>query len=164
MARGAHIHVRSLEIGDFAFVQDLASKQSNFTVPPLYVIWLLLKIKGSICLVAEDSKNGPHAYLLAVPVEAPEKTMFVWQLASQKGSLREDAILALLNKFRDLLRTSAIVNIAFSTLPKSSAFRAIRRYAWRVFSSVPQATSAVVVDSKETEFLLRLTGSITAAG
>jgi len=163
MSNGSHIHVRGVEIGDFAFIQDLASEQSNFTVPPSYVIWLLLKIKGSICLIAEDSKHGPSAYLLAVPVESPENTMFVWQLASVKGSLGENATLAVLNEFRGLLKTSAIVNITFSTLPNSPAFRAIRRYARKVFSSVPECTGTVAVDSKESEFLLRLTDPISSA-
>jgi hypothetical protein len=96
MPNTSHIHVRPLEIVDFSFVQDLASKQENFTVPPTYVLWLMLRIKGAISLVAEHSTRGPLAYLLAVPVEGPEDSMFVWQLAVSKGTVRGKAVLALL--------------------------------------------------------------------
>jgi len=156
MSKELHIHVRSLEIGDFAFVQNLASKQPNFTVPPAYVLWLMLRVKGSICLIAESSKDGPLAYLVAVPVEGPEKSIFVWQLASQQSPLREKSTLALLTEFRSLLKTLDVRAVMFSSFPNSAAFRAIRRYALRVFSSVPKATNPVAVDVKESEFLLNL--------
>jgi len=163
MSTGSHIHVRPLEIADFVFVQQLASKQTNFTVPPTYVLWLLLKIKGAICLLAEDSKKGSLGYLLAVPVEGPENSIFVWQLAVEKNPSREKAMLALLIKLRTLLTKLGVRNIVFSTLPKSATFRTIRRYARRVFFSVPQATNTVVVDAKESEFLLMLGRSIPTA-
>jgi len=63
----SHIHVRLLEIGDFQFVRNLASKQPNFTVPSTYLLWLLLRIDGAICLVSEHSTKGPLAYLVALP-------------------------------------------------------------------------------------------------
>ncbi len=158
MPNTSHIHVRPLEISDFSFVQDLASKQQNFTVPPTYVLWLTLRIKGAISLVAEHSTRGPLAYLLAVPIDGPEESMFVWQLAVSKGTERAKATLALLAQFRDIVGDLAVRNIVFSSVPNSSAFRAIRRYASKVFSSVPEAISTLplAVDAKESEFLLDL--------
>jgi len=158
MPNTSHIHVRPLEISDFSFVQDLASKQERFTVPPTYVLWLLLRIKGAISLVAEHSTRGPLAYLLAVPVDGPEDSMFIWQLAVSKGAERTNATLALLAQFRDTVEELKVRNIIFSSVPNSSAFRAIRRYASKVFSSEPKAINALppAVDAKESEFLLDL--------
>ena|ERR1700730_10269116 len=158
MPNASHIHVRPLEIGDFEFVRDLASKQRNFTIPPIYVLWLMLRIKGAISLVAEHSRRGPLAYLLAVPVDGPEDSMFVWQLAVSKGPEREKATLVLLTQFNNIVRDLAVRNIVFSSVPNSAAFRAIRRYASKVFSSAPMAVNALppAVDSKESEFLLDL--------
>jgi len=154
----SHIHVRPIEIGDFDFVRDLASKQRNFTVPPVYVLWLLIRIKGAICLIAEHSSEGPRAYLLAVPVEGAEDSMFVWQLAASKGLGREKVTFALLAEFRNIAHKFAVRNIAFSSVPNSASFRTIRRLAWEVFSSEPKAISALPpsIGRKESEFLLNL--------
>jgi hypothetical protein len=158
MPTTSHIHVRPLEIGDFYFVRDLASKQRNFTIPPMYVLWLLIRIKGSICLIAEHSSEGPRAYLLAVPVEGSVDSVFVWQLAASKGHGREKATSALLVEFRNIVEECAVRNIAFSSVPNSPSFRTIRRVAWEVFSSEPKATSALPpsVGKEESEFLLNL--------
>jgi len=158
MSRVSHIHVRRLEVNDFKFVQDLASQQSHFTVPPNYVLWLMLKIKGSICLVAEHSEEGPLGYLLAVPVDDPEDAIFVWQLASSDGPQREKAMRRILTEFRSIILSLEIHRIVFSSVPNSPTYRAIRRYAWRVFSAVPQVVTPLpaFVDTSESEFLLRL--------
>jgi len=154
----SHIHVRPLEVGDFQFVQDLASKQSNFTVPSAYLLWLLLRIDGAICLVAEHSTKGPLAYLLALPVKDPKRSMFVWQFAASDGPKRETVSLALLTDFREVVAGLGMESIVFSSVPNSAAYRAVRRYAWKVFSSVPKAMSSLpqVVNPNEREFLLSL--------
>ena len=156
MPNTSHIHVRPLEIGDFNFVRDLASKQPNFTVPPEYVLWLLMRIKDAICLIAEHSSEGPRAYLLAVPVE--EDSVFVWQLAASKGSGREKTTLALLANFRNVIEEIAVRNIVFSSVPNSLSFRTIRRFAWKVFAAKPKVVSALPpsVGMEESEFLLHL--------
>ncbi len=158
MSNVSHIHVRSLEIADFDFVRDLASQQPNFTVPPMYVLWLILRIKGAICLVAEHSGRGPMAYMLAVPVEGPEQTVFVWQLASTKSGQKAKATLALLTEFRTILARRSVRTIAFSSVPNSPNYRAIRQYAWKVFSLPPERTGLLPfsVSSSESEFLLNL--------
>src|SRR5437764_1269512 len=121
MSKTSHIHVRPLEIGDFTFVRDLASKQRTFTVPPLYILWLMLRIKGAISLVAEHTSRGPLAYLLAVPVEGPEDSIFVWQLAASKGPGQANATLALLVEFRNMVGELAVSHIMFSSVPNSAA-------------------------------------------
>jgi len=154
----SHIHVRSLEIGDFHFIQRLASKQPNFTVPSAYLLWLLLRIDGAICLVAEHSTKGALAYLLALPVKDPKRSMFVWQFAASEGPERETASLSLLTEFREVAAGLGMESIVFSSVPNSAAYRAIRRYAWKVCSSVPKAVSSLppAVSPIEREFLLPL--------
>jgi hypothetical protein len=153
-----HIHVRPLEIGDFDFVRELASKQRNFTVPPVYVLWLMLRIKGAICLVAEHSARGLLGYLIAVPIEAPTDSMFVWQFAVLKGHGRAKAALAILIEFRKILTDLSIRNLSFSSAPHSAVFRTLRGYARRVFAAVPQSLSVLPpgVNAEESEFLLNL--------
>src|SRR4051812_39896152 len=108
MSNPSHIHVRQLEIGDFAFVRDLASRQPNFTVPPPYVLWLLLQIKGAISLIAEDSIEGPLAYLLAVPVENSTNSLYVWQLAGLQQRQKKSAALALLKELHHMALTTGV--------------------------------------------------------
>jgi hypothetical protein len=158
MANASHIHVRPLEIGDFEFVRDLASQQRGFTIPPVYVLWLLLRIKGSICLAAEHSTKGQLAYLLSVPMQAPKHSVFVWQLAAISGPDGSKATQALLIEFRKRIKKFSTRNIFFSTVPRSAAFRAIRRCALSVFSQVPGEMNRLPfsVAPKETEFLLNL--------
>jgi hypothetical protein len=157
----SHIHVRPLEIGDFDFVRELASEQQNFTVPPVYVLWLMLRIKGAICLVAEHSARGLLGYLIAVPIEAPTESMFVWQFAVLKGQSRAKATLAILIEFRKILTDLSIRNLSFSTVPHSAVFRTLRGYARKIFASVPDALSVLPpgVNAEESEFLLNLSGA-----
>jgi len=156
MSNLSHIHVRPLEVGDFNFVQDLASRQPTFTVPPAYVLWLMLRIKGAICLIAEHSGEGPLGYLLALAIEDPEHAIFVWQLASSKNSQQENATLALLTEFRNIIKGLAIRRIVFSSVPGSSNYRVIRKYAWKVFSSIPREIHLLppLVEPRESEFVL----------
>ena len=165
MSNGSHIHVRALEIGDFAFVQKLASKQPNFTVPPVYILWLMLKIGGSICLIAEHSKDGPLAYLIAVPVEAPERSLFVWQLAATGEARKSKAMFDLLSEFRKIVFRSGFNNILFTTIPDSAIHRLIRQYAWKLGSVVPELLNSLpaVVSSNESEFRLQLTDAFQTA-
>jgi len=157
----SHIHVRPLEIGDFEFVRRLASKQPSFTVPSAYILWLLLKIDGAICLISEHSTEGPLAYLLALPVKDPRHSVFVWQFAASEGPEREAASLALLTESSEVAARLEVENVVFSCVPNSAEYRAIRRYARKIFSSVPRALSSLppLVNPSEREFLLPLKGN-----
>jgi hypothetical protein len=158
MKKISHIHVRQLEIADFDFVRQLASKQSNFTVPAPYILWLFLRIKGAICLVAEKSDEGLVGYLLALPVEAPETSVFVWQLAASDKTPRNKGILALLTEFRRRISQLQVFQVLFSSEPNSARYRAVRQYAWEIFASRPIKNSMLPssVDAKEAEFILHL--------
>jgi len=158
MPSGPHIHVRQLEIGDFEFVRELAAKQANFTVPPPYVLWLLLRIKDAVCLVAEHSSDGPLAYLLAVPVEAPSKALFVWQLAVSKSDAHSQAMTALVSEIHLISRRLRISTVAFSAVPGSPQYRAIRQCIRRIAATSPEARAVLplVVSRNETEYQVRL--------
>src|SRR5258706_12065916 len=119
MPSTSHIHVRQMEVGDFGFIRDLAAKQHNFTVPPPYVLWLLLKIKEAVCLVAEHSNEGLLGYLLAVPIEAPSKALHVWQFATSEAGQRRNVAVPLITEFRTIAQRLRIRKIAFSSIPGS---------------------------------------------
>jgi hypothetical protein len=154
----SHIHVRPLEIGDFNFVRKLASKQRNFTIPPVYVLWLIVRIKGAACFVAEDSDRGRAGYLLAVPIESPEESLFVWQLAAAPGGEQEKATLALLVALREFASDRHIRAIAFSMEPRSAAYRLISRYTNKLAASSPRLTSVLppIVAEDESEYRVAL--------
>lgn len=158
MVMVSHIHVRALEVGDFDFVRGLASGQPNFTVPPVYVLWLMLRIKGAVSLVAEHNSEGLLGYLIAVPIDGPKNSMFVWQLAASEGSNRSDATLAILMEFRRIVKEHLIESVLFSAVPGSSLFRTLRGYAQKVFSSAPTSLHSLppVVNALESEFLLEI--------
>ena len=157
MAKPSHIHVRPLEIADFVFVQELASKQPNFTIPSTYVLWLLLRIKGAVCLIAETPEEGPIAYLLAVPVEAPTESLFVWQMASI-AKVRKQGSLSLLKVLKDLAHERKVETISFSAEPQSAAYRLIRQYTNKLVARVPQLSFALpfVVAPRESEYRVNL--------
>ena len=148
-----------MEVGDFGFIRDLAARQANFTVPPPYVLWLLLRIKDTVCLVAEHNNDGPVAYVLAVPIEAPSKALYVWQLATSEAGQRRRATLNLLTHFIKIAKGMRIRKIAFSAIPGSPAFRMIRRYAVNVFSTTPEAISTIpsLISLNEREYHCELT-------
>jgi hypothetical protein len=163
MSNTSHIHVRSLEIGDFNFVRELASKQRNFTVPPVYVLWLIIRIKGSACFIAERSDQGQVAYVLAVPVDGPEESLFVWQLAALAG-VRQESTLALLGALRDFASARNVRTIAFSMEPHSAEYRLISRYTNKLAAKTPRLTSPLppIVAAGESEYIIDLwpTGQI----
>jgi hypothetical protein len=158
MPKISHTHVRPLEIGDFNFVRGLASKQPDFTVPPAYVLWLIMRIKGAVGLVAEDNDRGRVAYLLAVPSNGPKESLFVWQLAAVSGSGQEKASLALLTALRDFASRKHVQSISFSTRPGSAAYRLIARYTNILAARTPSLTSPLpsTIASDESEFRVDL--------
>ena len=158
MPNTSHIHVRPLEIGDFNFVRELASKQKNFTIPPLYVLWLVVRIKGAACFVAENSDRGRAGYLLAVPIEGPEESLFVWQLAALPGGEQEKTTLTLLVALREFAKDRHIRAIAFSMEPRSAAYRLISRYTHKLTASSPRLTSVLppIVAAAESEYRVDL--------
>ncbi len=150
--------MRRLRVDDFDFVRELAAKQSNFTIPPPYVLWLLTRVRGDICLVAEEEGAGPVAYLLAVPVEKPQNAFYVWQLAARPNARSHVSVLPLLKKLFEITESQEISSMFFSAIPNSAAFRRIRRYARTVWSATPKVTSTLsgIVAPGEVEYRIDL--------
>lgn len=129
-----------MDITDFTFIRDVAARQPNFTIPPPYVLWLLLKIKGDICLVAEGPQKERLAYLLAVPVSDPAGALYVWQLATSVVS--PEAIYLLLSALRATAVAQRFDSIYFSAMPNSASLRTIQKHI-RMFSVEPVKTNIV---------------------
>ena len=151
------IHVRPLKVSDFKVIRRLASKQANFTVPPLYILWLLKQTNSRSCMVAEHVRLGPVAYLLSLPVNKPRgKVLYVWQLAASANGLRTGAIDLLLLELRAFLRRMHIRSLLFTAIPDSPEFRAIRRYAYTLSAGRPRSHRELpsMVSRNEREFTI----------
>ncbi len=153
------IRIRPLEVPDFRFVRRLAAKQTNFTIPPLFVLWLLKQTNARSCIVAEHVKLGPVAYLLSLPVSAPRgKVLYVWQLAVSASGRRTGAINVLLLALRTLVRRMRVQSLLFTAVPDSPEFRAIRRYAYTLSADMPRSHQVLpsIVSRNEREFILKV--------
>jgi len=153
------IRIRALRPSDFGFIRRLASRQTDFTVPPLYVLWLLKRTNPRSCLIAEHPKHGPLAYLLAVlGARSTEKTLYVWQLATSKLGKRVGATDMVLLALRDFVRKEKVRTVLFTVEPGSSKFRAIRRYAYSLSARGCQARKFLpkFVSRNEREYIVRV--------
>jgi hypothetical protein len=153
------IIVHPLEIPDFRFIRRLASKQDNFTIPPIYVLWLLKQTNSRSCMVAEHVKLGPVAYLLSLPVNNRRGTvLYIWQLAASKRGLQAGAIDELLLALRALMRRMRIQRVLFTSVPGSLEFRVIRRHAYSLFGVGLRSKQILPasVSRKEREFFVKL--------
>jgi len=153
------IRVRPLEVSDFRFVRHLASKQANFTIPPIFVLWLLKQTNARSCMVGEHFKLGPVAYLLSLLVSTPRgKVLYVWQLAASKSGLRTGAINVLLLALRAFMRRVRVQKVLFTAVPESPEFRVIRRYAYALFGAAlrSQQVLPTSVSRNEREFIMRV--------
>ena len=160
MARNSQpIRVRPMEVDDFRFIRQLASKQFQFTRPPHYVLWLLTRTNSRSCIVAEDAKCGPVAYLLSLPVSTSRVgALYIWQLAASSRGRRSGAIHLLLLGLRKFVRSMRIRILVFSAVPDSPEFRAIRRQARAIFGTVRDAHHVLPsrVSRNEREFVIRV--------
>jgi ribosomal protein S18 acetylase RimI-like enzyme len=153
------IRIRPMEVDDFRFIRNLASKQFQFTRPPHYVLWLLTRTNSRSCIVAEDTKHGLVAYLLSLPVNTSrEKTLYVWQLAASPRGRHSGAIHLLLLALRKLVRRMRIRSLVFTAVPDSPEYRAIRRYAKTLSGAAPRAKQSLPsrVSQNEHEFVIRV--------
>jgi hypothetical protein len=160
MARNSNpVHVRPMQVDDFRFIQRLASKQFQFTRPPRYVLWLLTRTNSRSCIVADDSKHGPVAYLLSLPVNTShEKTLYVWQLAASSRGRRNGAIHLLLLALRKMVRREQIRSVVFTSVPNSPEYRAIIRYARALSGGAPRSAQRLpsIVSQNEHEFVIKV--------
>jgi hypothetical protein len=160
MARNSQaIRVRQMEVSDFQFIRRLASTQFQFTCPPRYVLWLLTRTNPRNCIVAEDRKYGPVAYLLSLPASTShERALYIWQLAASARGRRNGAIHLLLLALRALVRRTKIRSVVFTTVPNSPEYRAIQRYAKTLSGGTPHPRLSLpsMVSQNEHEFVIRV--------
>jgi hypothetical protein len=151
------VRIRPMQVDDFRFVQNLASKQFRFTRPPSYILWMLTRTNSRSCMVAEDVKLGPVGYLLSLPVnKARKKTLYVWQLAASARGRHNGAIHLLLLALRNMVHKMQTRFIIFSSVPGSPQFRAIRRQARTLFGSAPRPRRILPsgISPREHEFVI----------
>ena len=125
------IRVRPLKVSDFTFIRRIASKQGGFTVPPLYVLWLLSRTNSRNCMIVEHVKFGPVAYLLSILVcRRRKKLLYIWQLAGSKQGARTGAIDLALLGLRTFVHRANVDQLFFTMDPEPTQYRAIRRCAY----------------------------------
>jgi hypothetical protein len=150
--------IRPVKVEDFQFIRDLAGEQENFTIPPPYVLWMLLKAKDDLCLVATSSSGTPLAYLLAIQIDTPPQSIYVWQLASTGGGKSAAATEFLLLGLRTFTKARQIEHIVFSATPGSASFKLIGKYCEQVFKATPRSLGILprIVAPDEHEYILDL--------
>ena len=158
MSNRKQVSVRVLNASDFEFVREIASKQPNFTIPPPYVLWLLLKIGADLCLIAESPQGDRLAYILAVPMSEPGGSIFVWQLATTDTPLASVALLRLVKKLKEICDTSRTRTLFFTAIPGTGSMRMIKHVVREVFATEPREVREVdrFVAPGETEFRIDL--------
>jgi len=152
------ITVRSIRLDDFAFIRDLSAAQANFTIPPPYVLWLLLRISPDLCLIAEHPEKGPLAYLLAMPVSNPPESVYVWQLAGSSTENSEDAITELVQSLRAIVKRRRFKKLIFSAQQNTPTFRVLSRYVRREVAADPECVGPLpeLVAPNEQEFWVEI--------
>src|ERR1700676_806202 len=74
--------VRPIRLSDFRFIRGLSATIDGYTVPPPYVLWMLGRFQGELCLIAEDPNREPLGYMLAMSVGLGSSEIFIWQLVT----------------------------------------------------------------------------------
>jgi hypothetical protein len=128
------IRARPLKVTDFAFIRRVASRQGDFTVPPLYVLWLLKRTNRGSCIVVEHPNFGPIAYLLSIQTDR-DRVLYVWQLAASKRGVQTGAIQIALVALRRFVRRVGVQKLLFTMNPNSPEFRAVRRFVYSLFGA-----------------------------
>lgn len=149
--------IRPLEVGDFTFVRELAAQQQNFTIPPPYVLWMLLKLKPVLSLIATLEKE-PLGYLLALPVGDASESVFVWQLATSGNAKGREAGTRLVQEFKAKTSALRFESIVFTSTPGTAHFRAVRQYISNVFGleTLEEAVLPEIVAVSERQYRVSL--------
>lgn len=150
--------IRPLAVGDFTFVRELAAQQPNFTIPPPFVLWLFLKVRTGLSLVALNHSGDLLGYVLAMPVEDPPNSVYVWQLATTKGSKKAGAGMRLLEELKKALLTADFATVIFSASEGSAELRAIRQSVSQLVQREVKMVRRVplIVAPAENEYQIRL--------
>src|SRR5437660_11968394 len=76
------VRVRAISLADFKFIRRLSATIQGYTVPPPYILWMLMRFQGDLCLIVEDGSQEPLGYMLAMSAGIASSEIFIWQFAT----------------------------------------------------------------------------------
>jgi hypothetical protein len=126
------VSVRSIRVSDFEFIRDTSAHVGGYTIPPLYVLWMLSRNHREVCLIAESSRGQPIGYLLAMTTGLESRGLFIWQFASTFEGTRLRASKSIANRIRRIVVRQRIQRITFTAVPESGATKSIASLARQV--------------------------------
>jgi hypothetical protein len=154
--RNGLILVRQIRLSDFQFIRGLSSTIAGYTVPPPYILWMLTRFQGELCLLAEDASREPLGYMLATSAGIGSTEIFIWQLATNFRGRRLRAGTALASHVRRLVKKHGIERITFTAVPDSVGTISIASLAKQMFGRTPKMGASLPgrISSTEREFHL----------
>jgi hypothetical protein len=154
--RNGLVLVRPVRLADFQFIRGLSSKISGYTVPPPYILWMLTRYQGELCLIAEDASREPLGYMLAMSTGFGSSEIFIWQLATDYRGQRLRAGTALASHVRRLVEKHGIERITFTAVPDSAGTKSIASLAKQMFGRTPKIGARLPgsISATEREFHL----------
>jgi len=139
--KAAGVSVRPMRFSDFEFIRDLTVKIDGYTVPPLYVLWMLRRFHGEFCLIAEGPRKERLGYMLAMVTGIPSRRVFIWQFASTFHGQRVQTATSFARHVHKLVKKHGIDELVFTAEPRSSGTRSIKRLSRLIFGCTPRAGS-----------------------
>jgi hypothetical protein len=154
--RNGLVLVRPVKLPDFQFIRGLSSTIGGYTVPPPYILWMLTRFQGELCLMAEDAAREPLGYMLAMTAGIGSTEIFIWQLATNYRGQRLRAGTALASHVRRLVKKYGIERITFTAVPDSVGTLSIASLAKQMFGRTPRMGARLPrsVSASEREFQL----------
>lgn len=148
--------VRPMRLSDFEFVRDLSAKIDGYTVPPLYVLWMLREFHAELCLIAESSRKERLGYMLAMATGLNSRRLFIWQFASTFQGQRILAATSFAKQVQKLVKKYGIKELVFTAEPNSGATRSIRRLSKQIFERTPRPGSRLprAISQREQEYYI----------
>jgi hypothetical protein len=132
------VRVRAIRLSDFQFIRGLSATIQGYTVPPPYILWMLTRFQGELCLIAEDASQEPLGYMLAMSDGIASSEIFIWQWATNYRGQRVRAGNALASHVRKLVKKHGIERITFTAVPDSAGTKAIASLAKQTFAHPPR--------------------------
>lgn len=150
------IRVRAIRLSDFQFIRELSATIYGYTVPPPYILWMLKRFHGTLCLIAEDESKNRLGYMLGMNVGIASNEIFIWQWATNYRGQRLRAANALAGHIRKLVKKYSIERITFTALPNSPSTKAVASLAKQMFGHTPKVGARIprLISATEREFHL----------
>jgi hypothetical protein len=130
--------VRPVRLSDFEFIRELSATIDGYTIPPLYILWMLTRFQGDLCFIAEDTSQEPLGYMLAMSAGIGSSEIFIWQFATNFRGQRLRAGTALASHVRRLVKKYGIERITFTAVPESAGTISITSLAKQMFGRTPK--------------------------